>query len=239
METLRSDNGCPWDAEQTSTSLRPYILEEAYEVIEAIISNNKEKVRDELGDLLFQVVFQSQIYSEAGAFTFNDVAGAICNKLIRRHPHVFAQETFESTRELHRQWEAIKRQERKKQGSEVCLLSGMTENLPALMKSQKILTRLARASIENSNPLGSVQESVERFTTTASDMSPEQRHVALGGILLNLVDVARAYDCDAETALLDTCNKIAADILQAEKQQKAEADLPPGELSDYFGSDYS
>ena len=135
MEKLRSPEGCPWDREQTHKTLKRYLIEEAYEVLEAIDSGDPELLGEELGDVLLQVVFHAQIAKELGAFTMDDVIDSICEKLIRRHPHVFADTEVESVGEVMRNWDAIKKME--KHGRErTSILDGVPKEFPALMRGR-------------------------------------------------------------------------------------------------------
>ena len=153
MQSLRDpNNGCPWDLEQDFQSLIPYTIEEAYEVADAIEQNNLEDIKSELGDLLFQIVFYSQLGKEQGAFDFNDVAQAISEKLIRRHPHVFSDAKIKSSIEQTKEWEKIKQQEREiksiKNLSDLSILDDVSRALPSLMRSEKLQNRAAREGFD-------------------------------------------------------------------------------------------
>ncbi|WP_158247242.1 nucleoside triphosphate pyrophosphohydrolase [Geothermobacter hydrogeniphilus] len=214
MAALRAPGGCPWDVRQSPESLRPYILEEAYEAVEAISSGDMHNIRDELGDLLLQVVFQAQIFAEKGEFNFNDIADTISNKLIRRHPHVFADATFQSEEELHRQWDAIKRQERGGNSGSSCYLDDITTNLPALMKAQKLVNRMAKGNA----PLP------QDITSLVPALSPRDNgsdiHRRIGDLLFSVVTLAGKHGCDAETALLDACRRVDATIHGGESRHE-------------------
>lgn len=151
MEQLRSPSGCPWDASQTNHSLEPFLIEEAYEVLEAIQLKNHRKLCEELGDLLLQIVFHAQICSEAGAFTFADVASTISDKLVSRHPHVFAKEPSGEPHEF--AWDRIKQQERQASGEDTSLLAGVPRALPALQRTQKVLAKTSRYGLPVSDLL--------------------------------------------------------------------------------------
>ena len=197
MRALRAPNGCPWDADQTPESLAPYILEEACEVIEAIETGSPEMVADELGDLLLQVVFQAQIFSERGQFDFADVAKGINAKLVRRHPHVFADDADATmAANLDRQWERIKREERAtSQEEEHHLHDSLPSHLPALQRAQKLLSRAMRLGI-----------AVPAFPQQPArrDLTPGE----LGTALLNLVRDAEFSGLDAEQVLRQTLRTI-------------------------------
>src|SRR5437867_10604470 len=138
MARLRGPGGCPWDREQTPASLRPYLLEEVYEVLEAIDADDPAHLRDELGDLLLQIVFQSEIAAEAGRFTVADVARAIADKLVRRHPHVFGDTQVRDADEVVRNWRRIKAEERRTTGEDGDLFAGVPAALPALVRAQQL-----------------------------------------------------------------------------------------------------
>lgn len=189
MKTLRSPNGCPWDALQTPESLSAYILEEAAELVDAIESSETDAVKDEAGDLLLQVVFLSQIYSEQGLFNFADVAAGISRKLIRRHPHVFDRtHPGLDTSELDRQWDRIKRQEKKSAERKSHPLEDIPINLPALQRAGKVLARADKAGLQlDAGPTQAVNGPL-----TEND---------LGSELFALVSRAHAAGLDAERAL--------------------------------------
>jgi len=191
MRTLRSPEGCPWDAQQTPASLAPYILEEAAEVVDAIESGNPEAVLDETGDLLLQVVFLAQIYDEKAQFNFADIALAISDKLIRRHPHVFTEQTNDlSQADLDLQWERIKLQEKSSDGTPPHPLGQIPTNLPGLQRMRKILDRAEKAGM---------LEKVEKCASGSPGETIDQE--ALGSQLLELVCRARRSHLDAEQVL--------------------------------------
>ena len=200
MRTLRAPGGCPWDAGQTPESLAPYILEEACETIEAIETGSPETVAGELGDLLLQVVFQAQIFAERGCFDFADVAAGINAKLLRRHPHVFADQGQGVTDvNLELQWERIKLEE---QAADAPAgqhpLGSLPGNLPALQQAQKLVSRAMRRGIDI--PLPSPMQ------PASGQLSEEE----LGLVLLALAKQAELSGLDAEQALRKTVRKILA-----------------------------
>lgn len=144
MTRLRSSDGCPWDAAQTPESLKPYIIEEAYELIDAIDSKDPQHIKEELGDLLLQIVFQAEIHKEKHLFDLNDIMAGIADKLTRRHPHVFACSSRSQPDQHALNWDRIKTEERALRGQEQGLLAGIPRHLPALQKTQKILAKLKR-----------------------------------------------------------------------------------------------
>jgi tetrapyrrole methylase family protein/MazG family protein len=145
METLRSEKGCPWDKEQTRETLKLFILEEAYELIDAINGNNPEQIKEELGDLLFQIIFQSQIAKEKGEFAVSDVIEKICNKMVARHPHVFGKAYYKTADEVLLNWEKQKRLEGKLRES---VLEGIPDSLPSLLRAYKLQHRAARVGFD-------------------------------------------------------------------------------------------
>jgi len=192
MHILRQPGGCPWDAEQTPESLAPYILEEACELVDVIEAGDTEQILDELGDLLLQVVFQAQIFKERRLFNFDDVAEAISEKLIRRHPHVFSPEGREhQIEELNRQWDEIKRNE--KTNNKCCLADHLPKKLPALQRAQKLVAKSYRAGRK---------EEILTLTEVAKTMATEfTDETDLGRALFQLVIAAQDAGLDAETAL--------------------------------------
>jgi len=149
MARLRGPDGCPWDREQTHATLRPYLLEEAYEALEAIDVEDDGELCKELGDVLLQVVFHAQIASEEGRFDIEEVGRAIVDKLIRRHPHVFGDIDVEGADQVLQNWEQIKKQERQTEGKEQpSLLEGIPKHLPALLRAQRIQSRAARQGFD-------------------------------------------------------------------------------------------
>lgn len=198
MDRLRSPGGCPWDAEQTPESLIPYLLEEAHETIEAIESGDPALICDELGDLLLQVVFHARIFAERGAFDLSDIATAISDKLIRRHPHVFADVTLQSHSDLTAQWEQVKAGEKARRGvNETSLLESIPRSLPALSRTQKLIEKSARSGRVYPNP----SENLASCATTVQRLYEGMSDEALGEALFALVAVARDAGIDPEGAL--------------------------------------
>jgi len=191
METLLGPGGCPWDREQDHRSLRPFVVEEAYEVVAAIDGGDPARLRDELGDLLLQVVFHAALASKAGLFDLNDVARAICAKLVRRHPHVFGDGRTRSAAEVLRQWEDIKRDEA---AAGECRRPRLESHLPALMQAQKLLERAARVGRPATIP---------ETTTEEEDF---------GRALLSLLERARVAGVDAEMALRAASARLAREL---------------------------
>jgi len=206
MRDLRAPDGCPWDAEQTPESLAPYILEEACELIDAIEDGDTELILDELGDLLLQVVFQAQIFSERRQFDFYDVSACIAEKLLRRHPHVFALENHDFTEtELDTQWESIKRSEATHNKS--CLADHLPGKLPALQRAQKLIARMNKAGRQEEMPdFREISETTQRLID--QDMPVTVDEETLGLLLLQIVRISHDAGLDAESALRKTTRKL-------------------------------
>jgi len=209
MATLRSPEGCPWDREQTPETLKPYILEEAYELIEAIDKNDFSEIRDELGDLLLQVIFVAQIYSEQNIFELADVAHSISSKMVRRHPHVFAGDNCDNHEE---RWNEIKKQERKSKGIGNKLAERIPSNLPALKKATKV-----SAKLKKDTPDSLIQKILNEFSTLKKQteqhpLSKEQIEHILGEIFFGTVQLANSLNCDAEDLLRKKTTQVITEI---------------------------
>jgi MazG family protein len=246
MAKLRAPGGCPWDREQTHASLRPYLLEEAYEVLEAIDHGDADALRDELGDLLLQVVFHSELAGETGAFTIADVANAISSKLVRRHPHVFADVAVRDADDVMRNWRDIKAAERAAANTDdgpVGVLDGVPRALPALARAQKIGDRLAHVGFDWDDVAGVLaQLDAERSelaeALAAGDTAAAQRE--LGDVLLTLSSVARHLDTSAELALAEATDRLAARVAHVEEAAggtgRTIGDLDAGERDRYWAA---
>ena len=200
MARLRDrDTGCPWDIEQNFASIAPYTIEEAYEVADAIERNDLDALKDELGDLLLQVVFHSQMASELGVFDMQDVVNSICDKMVRRHPHVFAGITANS-HEVPDNWETIKAAERS--GDEDnSALAGVALALPALLRAQKIQKRAARTGFDWPDQSGARKKIIEELEEVEEAISDEHVAEEIGDLLFAVVNFARFHKVDAEFAL--------------------------------------
>ena len=199
MARLRNpETGCPWDIGQSFATIAPYTIEEAYEVADAIASGDLAALRDELGDLLLQVVFHARIAEEMGAFAFADVAQAIADKMVRRHPHVFDTASRESG---HAQWEAIKAAERSDTSADKSALAGVASALPALMRADKIQKRAARTGFDWPDASGARAKVVEELEEVDTAVTAEARVEEIGDLLFAAVNLARKHGVDAETAL--------------------------------------
>ena len=213
MSRLRDpDTGCPWDLEQDFSTIAPYTLEEAYEVAEAIQRNDADDLCEELGDLLFQVVFHAQLARELGWFEFSDVVTAINRKLIRRHPHVFADESVADAKAQSEAWEKHKAGERAEKGVDTgSALDGVPVALPALLRAQKIQQRAARVGFDWTE-LGHVvdkleEELAEIRQALVAEESTERLQEELGDLMFSGVNLARFLDADAETLVRSANHK--------------------------------
>jgi MazG family protein len=205
VHCLRAPGGCPWDQEQTHLSLIPHVIEEAYEVAEAIRSGDSAAMCDELGDLLLQSVLHAEIASETAAFTLDNMAQGLTEKLIRRHPHVFGQSAAGTTQAVLQQWDAIKAQEKGYNADSLPpLLQGIGKGLPALMKSQKLQKKAAQVGFdwpEIAPVFGKIREEAEELEAAyASGQAAAMTH-ELGDLLFSVVNLARKLGVDAESAL--------------------------------------
>jgi XTP/dITP diphosphohydrolase len=209
---LRSPaGGCPWDLAQTPETLIPYVIEEAYEVVDAIRSGDREAIAEELGDLLLQVVLQAQIASEYGHFSLQEVARGIADKLVRRHPHVFGDLKVNDLDEVHQNWEKIKAAEKGETTEQAQLLSPKlrryARSLPPLMAGMKISQKAAKAGFEWENAEGVWQkfsEELAEFKESLENEDPEHRQAELGDLLFTLINIARWYGLDPSAALAGT-----------------------------------
>lgn len=229
MARLRAPDGCPWDRKQTHESLKPYLLEETYEVLETLDEQNIPKLKEELGDLLLQILFHAQIGAEQDAFTIRDVMAQLAEKLVRRHPHVFGQAAEQggqgggmTPEQVYSRWEQIKRQERAQSGREGSALDGVPKTLPALLRAYQVQARASRVGFDWPHTalgleqvLGKVEEEIRELREAVSarreegsgddgHATPAQRDAVeaeLGDVLFSLVNLARSLKVNPEDAL--------------------------------------
>ncbi|HEY4121925.1 MAG TPA: nucleoside triphosphate pyrophosphohydrolase [Byssovorax sp.] len=210
MQRLLAPDGCPWDREQTLPTLRRYVLEEACEVIDAIDGGDRGELCGELGDLLLQVVFQAELARAEGAFGPDDIVAAICDKLVRRHPHVFGEEHASSSEEVLRNWERIKAAEQKDKPKPKGVLGGVPRSLPALTRAQRVGEKVARVGFDWPDARGSrakVTEEIGELDEAIASGDKDEIEAELGDALFALVNLARHVDVDAEGALRRTIDK--------------------------------
>jgi len=211
MATLRGPDGCPWDREQTIDSLKPFVLEETYEVIEAIDAHDHGALCEELGDFVFEAVFLAQLEAEAGHFTIADSLQSIADKLVRRHPHVFARAegegALDSAGQVRTRWEEIKAQERDGSAKPKTLLSGIAPALPALLRAYHIGTRAASVGFEWSTTrdvVAKIQEEVDELREVIDrpgDIDPVRAEEEMGDLLFSIAQLSRRLGIEPETAL--------------------------------------
>jgi len=198
---LRAPNGCPWDREQTPRTLRPHLLEETYESLQAIDDGDEQALREELGDLLLQIVLQAQIATEAGAFTMADVVGDIADKIVRRHPHVFGDVHVEGVDDVLHNWESLKEAERQAEGEGRGLLDGVPTGLPALAQAMEVQGRVARVGFDWPDAGGARLKVLEELEEVAQAPDDDARSTEVGDLLFAATNLARKLDVDAESAL--------------------------------------
>jgi XTP/dITP diphosphohydrolase len=205
------EGGCPWDLAQTQQSLIPYVIEEAYEVADALRGGNQSAIVEELGDLLLQVVLQAQISGETGHFTLKEIAEGITEKLIRRHPHVFGDVEVKDAEEVKQNWEQIKAEEKQQSDLEKQLLSyklkRYANRLPALIAAMKISKKAASAGFEWENAAGvwaKFTEELTEFQEALATEDKEHQQAELGDLLFTIINIARWYDLDPSEALQGT-----------------------------------
>jgi MazG family protein len=224
MKRLRGENGCPWDREQSHESLKPYLLEETYEVLESIDAGDDERLKEELGDLLLQIVFHSQIASEEKRFTIDDVARCIVSKLKRRHPHVFGEVQVRDSDEVLENWERIKKGEGKRS-----VLEGVPESLPALLKARRVQEKVRRVGFDwdgVEGPLNKVVEEIKELRTAVQKRKREEVEEEFGDILFSLVNVSRFLGIDAEEALRKSIRKFVKRFKSIEERVSRKGEKP-------------
>lgn len=228
MTRLRGPHGCPWDREQTRDSLKQFLIEEAYEVLEALESGQREALLEELGDLLFQVVFHCQVAKELGEFSMSDVLEQLVSKMTRRHPHVFGDRTVRSAREALSQWEAIKHAEGSTAGAPRSVLDGVPRSLPALLRAQRLQEKAARVGFDWRDPEAAwtkVEEEAGEVRRALAQGDHATVREELGDLLFSLVNVARLAGIDAEGSLQAAIEKFRRRFRQMEAEIAASGGL--------------
>jgi len=204
MARLRGPDGCPWDREQTRTSLKAYLVEELYEVLEAIETQDPRALEEELGDLLFQVVFHAQLARELGEFTMADLLLRLCDKMVSRHPHVFGEASVRTAGEALTQWEVIKQREAEQAGRQRSVIDGVPRALPSLLRAQRLQAKAARVHFDWPDAAAAwekVNEEVAEAARALVDTDRDRIRDELGDVLFSVVNVARLSGIDAEEAL--------------------------------------
>ncbi|TAL09311.1 MAG: nucleoside triphosphate pyrophosphohydrolase [Nitrospirae bacterium] len=238
MARLRGEGGCPWDRKQTRESLKPYLIEEAYEVLETIEAQDDPKLKEELGDVLLQVLFHAQIGREHRTFTIEDVLETLADKLIRRHPHVFGEAKVDGADEVVHRWEEIKRQEKSDQsgnGDAGSALDGVPKSLPTLLRAYQLQVRAARVGFDwpqdeagYAQVVGKVHEELREVEEARADAAQDATEAArrrlqdeVGDVLFALVNLARLVKVNPEEALRGSANRFAARFTHMEQAAKA------------------
>jgi len=223
MARLRSKNGCPWDQIQTHKSLMPYLLEESYEVLDTIEAKDDKKLREELGDLLLQIVFHSQIAKERKKFDINEVIGGLIKKLVERHPHVFKTKEKISSNQVIKKWEHIKMTNENRK-----ILSGIPKTLPALLKAYRVQEKVGKVGFdwkEKNDILLKLDEELEEFKRIYKKKKSRLKEDEIGDIFFTLVNLSRHININPEFALRRTINKFIGRFNYVEKELKKRGKL--------------
>ena len=208
-DTLMGKDGCPWDKVQTRESLKPYLVEETYEVLDALDANDPEKIKDELGDLLYQILFHSKISSLKGEFNFRDVINNLSEKMVRRHPHVFQEGELNTPDQVVKQWEEIKRNE-KNQVNQKSILDNIPKTLPSLLRAQKLQKKAAKEGFDwdqINDVFDKLDEEIAEFKEAVLKKKSADIQNEIGDIIFVITNIAKCYKIDAEEALRSTNNK--------------------------------
>lgn len=237
MARLRGPDGCPWDREQTRASLKPFLIEEAYEVLEAIDAEDARALSEELGDLLFQVVFHARVAQERGEFTIQDVLRRLVDKMVSRHPHVFGDAAVATPGEALTQWEALKQREAAGSGRRRSVIDGVPRAMPSLVRAQRTQAKAARVGFDWPDPRAAwdkVREEIDEAAEVIAAGDPARIREELGDVLFSLVNVARLASIDAEDALHGATEKFRRRFTEMEAdliaQGKSVDSVPQGEL---------
>ena len=239
-DTLMGEDGCPWDKVQTRESLKPYLIEETYEVLDALDANDPEKIKDELGDLLYQILFHSKISSLKGEFNFRDVINNLSEKMVRRHPHVFKEGELNTPDQVVKQWEEIKRNE-KNQANQKSILDNIPKNLPSLLRAQKLQKKAAKEGFDwdqISDVFDKLDEEIVEFKEAVLKKKSADIQNEIGDIIFVITNIAKCYKIDAEEALRSTNNKFIKRFQyieqKIEEKGKTLKDSPLEEMERYW-----
>jgi tetrapyrrole methylase family protein/MazG family protein len=233
MERLRGPQGCPWDREQTLRTLRPYVLEETYEVLEAIDAGDPRDHCEELGDLLLQIVFQAQLRKEEGRFDFADVAESISNKLVSRHPHVFGNADAKDAEAVLRQWAALKREEKKARGRGESVLEGVPREMPALARADRLTEKASRIGFDWPDAAGArakVGEELAELDAAIAGGDPDSIEHEVGDALFALANLSRKLAVAPEEALRGTLARFVSRFSHVEREL-ARRGVPHGQAT--------
>ena len=221
MARLRGEGGCPWDREQTPETIKPYLIEETYEVLEAIDEQDPEKLKEELGDLMLQVVFHARMAEETGAFAIGDVLAAINDKLVRRHPHVFGDRKAETAQEVLFNWEQIKQTERRREKGQASLLDGVPREMPALLRAHRLQEKASRVGFdwkEAQEVFRKVEEELAELRAAMEGQAADRVEAELGDLLFALVNLSRFLAVNPEEALRKTIARFIARFRYIEEE---------------------
>ena len=221
MARLRGEGGCPWDREQTPETIKPYLIEETYEVLEAIDEQDPEKLKEELGDLMLQVVFHARMAEETGAFAIGDVLAAINDKLVRRHPHVFGDRKAETAQEVLFNWEQIKQTERRREKGQASLLDGVPREMPALLRAHRLQEKASRVGFdwkEAQEVIRKVEEELAELRAAMEGQAEDRVEAELGDLLFALVNLSRFLSVNPEEALRKTIARFIARFRYIEEE---------------------
>src|SRR5438105_4253248 len=223
MTTLRGPNGCPWDRKQTLESLKPFIVEESYEVVDAIDRGDRAALAEELGDFLLQAVFVAEITRAEGSFDIDDVVTAIHDKLVRRHPHVFGDVEAKDAEQVLVNWEKLKNEERKAENKSV--LAGVPQSLPALLKASRLTEKAARVGFDwrrAEDVLAKIDEEVGELREAVASNDGQAIHDEIGDLLFSITNIARKLDVNAEEALQSANRKFLRRFESMERAVRSE-----------------
>lgn len=230
IERLRSANGCPWDRKQTPTSMSVYLIEEVYELVEAIAADDSSAIEEELGDVLFQVLFMIYLYQQQGRFDSGDIIGRNLEKMIRRHPHVFGADKLENAGQVKKRWREIKQDEKQSQGSDQSLLDSVPTGMPALMRAYRVSERAAGAGFDWDCLADVMRQSESEWEEFKAEITHKLKSDTGGGseaamefgdIMFTLVNVARLAGIHPETALVSSTEKFIGRFKQMENMATA------------------
>jgi MazG family protein len=226
MARLRGPQGCPWDREQTLETLRAFLLEETYEVLDAIDRGDSDGLRGEIGDLIFEGVFLAQVCADEGRFTVTDSLGAITAKLIRRHPHIFdpSGRPLETPGEVHQQWEQIKAKEQADAGERRSVLRGLSRSLPSLLRAYEIGTRVAAVGFDwthAADVVGKIEEEAAELRRAVASEGRTRSEEEMGDLLFAIANLARKLNIDPESALRKANDKFTARFEAVEERLHA------------------
>jgi MazG family protein len=233
MERLRGPDGCPWDREQTLRTLRPYVLEETYEVLEAIDGGDPRDHCEELGDLLLQIVFQAQLAREEGRFDFADVAQAISDKLVSRHPHVFGDAEAKDSEAVLKQWVALKQEEKRKRGKGASVLEGVPREMPALARADRLTEKASRIGFDWPDANGAREKVVEELAELDEAVAAGDRDAVeheLGDLLFAAANLGRKLGVPPEEALRGAVARFITRFAHVEREL-ARRGVPHGEAT--------